>query len=281
MTGVTDSQMMEGIWWLPETPGHRVAGSLAINATGGAELSLIGSLTSFLDGGVKQVEGDTTTISFTEASLARSGRYRRILGLSGQNHVTLENCLQAHWGGIFGGVESERIHIGLIFVGHFEVDEETRFTAVNTHMDHLIDWLQLYRGEIVAGRGDSPQPIKASSRGVPSTCPRLDQDASGAQAIVGHLETHRVDGREVFRCEPAPDCPGESVTRKQQGSREPVGFLLLFRVAGREREGAESFHHCAPDAYGADVPACSRWPSVHAERHLDPGEALKCPVTKS
>lgn len=142
MTGVTDSQMMEGIWWLPETPGHRVAGSLAINATGGAELSLIGSLTSFLDGGVKQVEGDTTTISFTEASLARSGRYRRILGLSGQNHVTLENCLQAHWGGIFGGVESERIHIGLVFVGlHFEVDAETRFTAVNTHMDHLIDWL--------------------------------------------------------------------------------------------------------------------------------------------
>ena len=107
MTGVTDSQMMEGIWWLPETPGHRVAGSLAINATGGAELSLIGSLTSFLDGGVKQVEGDTTMIYFTEASLARSGRYRRILGLSGQNHVTLENCLQAHRGGIFGGVESE------------------------------------------------------------------------------------------------------------------------------------------------------------------------------
>ena len=190
---MSEARILEGLWWLPETPDQRVAGTLSISETGSTELSLIGSLTSFLDIGLTELDGEKRTVTFTDSSMARAGRYPRILGIAGNSHLTLEDCLQTHRGGILSALESERIRVGVVFVGlHFEPEEETGFNAIYAHMNYFINWLEL------SGLQESfdPAALKASGRvaelGLSRLKPKRCKLEDGAVLEIG--QTFRVGG---------------------------------------------------------------------------------------
>lgn len=138
-----DAFEVNGQWWLPETPDKKVSGTLAVDDKGKAELRLIGALRPYLDAGESETNDGVTTVSFTEESMAKSGIYPRILGHAGQESFTLDDCLQVHRsGGIFGGLETERVIANQVFRGAiFDAGEPLEFHRINVSMDWLAYWV--------------------------------------------------------------------------------------------------------------------------------------------
>lgn len=144
MGDVVNEQSWDGMWWLPETPDERVAGTLTLQEDGRLRLALIGALDSGLSAGEAPVTKDgTTTVSFTERSMERAGVYSRVLGLVGQKAYTLEDCFQARRSGaLFGGLQSQRLVVGQVFEGvHFEPGEALEFSKAYAWMDYLAYWV--------------------------------------------------------------------------------------------------------------------------------------------
>ncbi|MBS4754044.1 hypothetical protein KG112_14615 [Nocardioides sp. zg-ZUI104] len=95
---------VQGEWWLPENSDHKVPGTLVIDEDA-IELTLLGSLRDHTASGipVPGPDGETQGYDFTEESVRKGGVYPRIVGESGMQGYTLEDCFQIQRTNLFGG----------------------------------------------------------------------------------------------------------------------------------------------------------------------------------
>lgn len=140
-----DDQTWDGLWWLPDTPESKVAGTLTIE-DGRMRLALIGALDSHLTAGEAVTKDGTTTVSFTERSMERmekAGVYPRVLGQAGNDAYTLEDCFQTRRRSqMFGGLQLQQLVVGQVFKGvHFEAGEALEFSKVYAWMNGLAHWV--------------------------------------------------------------------------------------------------------------------------------------------
>lgn len=114
---------IEGFFWLPDNPDHRVAGRLAYNVVGGGKLSLIGGF---------DAAADTS----------------RIIGQSSNNFYTLEDCFQTRVDGIINEVRQEVHRVGRVIVGvAYDKDESLCFDGFSIRLAHLVQWVEPPRFE--------------------------------------------------------------------------------------------------------------------------------------
>lgn len=137
---------LAGEWWLPERGDRHVAGTLVVEGDGYGRLTLIGQLRTMFEEGEKSVseDGQTTTISMTQASLDSAGVYPRIVGQVGARYLTLEDCFRGKRSrNLTGGLASETIHCGHVFDGlGFDAGEPLEFDGVAFQLKWLTHWLQ-------------------------------------------------------------------------------------------------------------------------------------------
>lgn len=112
-----------GNFWLPEAPDRKVGGVLEFRPGDGAKLSLIGALSE------PSTFGD------------RSRTPGRIVGQSGNNFLTLDNCFQTYHS-IGSGLDAEEFRVGKIFEGAlYAKDEETNFDRLSVGLRYLFEWV--------------------------------------------------------------------------------------------------------------------------------------------
>lgn len=133
----------DGLWWLPDAPDSKTAGTLSVSSEGRAELTLIGAITSLLSSGGTRRERGAVTVAFTEESLARSGAYPRIHGQVDGHAYTLDDCLQTHRKArLGGGLSTEKIIANRVFRGVWlEEGEEASFHSISVWLDWLPYWV--------------------------------------------------------------------------------------------------------------------------------------------
>lgn len=138
-----DRMELEGHWWLPEKPDHRVPGRLVIDDDE-IELSLLGALREYIEAGetVVQKGGDTVT-TFTEESLARDGVYPRILGqVTSGKYYTLHDCFQTHRSGNYSGApDRQRINVHSVFEDVHLDYGDLKFSEIVIKLDGLLQFV--------------------------------------------------------------------------------------------------------------------------------------------
>jgi hypothetical protein len=135
---------VHGHWWLLGHEATPIPGTLKIDESGGAQLTLIGTLRNLDDVGEKKTENGVTTTAITESALERSGTYRRIHGVAGVHSYTLEDCFQKRSTGFMGGtVPTEVVHVNQVFRNvHYEEDEDTVAIGVSFAPRFLSHWVR-------------------------------------------------------------------------------------------------------------------------------------------
>ena len=112
-----------GEWWLPDRPGHRVAGWLSYDPDEGLQLRLIGRLRDYPE--------DPT------------GNYPRILGHTEKHQFTLESCYRARYTNVSGDRGTETIRVGQAFRGcWFEPGEVAGGDSITVRLLHLVHWVK-------------------------------------------------------------------------------------------------------------------------------------------
>lgn len=133
---------IHGVWWLPESPHHKVAGWLRYDTESGGELRLSGSirepkwLERTQDGAVVQ-----RVIAHTPLD---QRPYPRIHGQSGHKVFHLEDCFQTHIEHYLcrDDDSAERIHVNWLLTGAwFDASEEIGFDRAVVGLQHLTDWV--------------------------------------------------------------------------------------------------------------------------------------------
>src|SRR5260370_931555 len=121
-----------GLWWLPDKPSERIAGSLQFSDQGAAELSLFGVLGEppelLAEKRVPVIQGLVWDLRLGEA-------------------VTLTDCWAK--GLRFGsvGVAREQYHVGRLFIGsHLYREQEFLFSALRLSLSGLPSWADNYTG---------------------------------------------------------------------------------------------------------------------------------------
>ncbi|WSB86673.1 hypothetical protein OHA60_24395 [Streptomyces cellulosae] len=115
---------VDGLWWLPDHEDQKVAGVLSYSPDSGAELRLIGTLTS--------ARGSHDEI------------YERIHGLADGKQFHLEDCHQKNYrGSLFGpGGETETIQAQQIYRGvHYTESDEPNADRVTASLRYLTQWV--------------------------------------------------------------------------------------------------------------------------------------------
>lgn len=137
----TDDEV-QGVWWLPELPDLRLAGTLRWSKAEGAQLTVVGSFRSFLEMGDATTENGVTRVRFSVESMTSAGRYDRILGEAGSRAYTLERCFRTSMRHLFGGGQTETITANHLLVDvHFEAGEPLAATGVRFGLTHLEHWV--------------------------------------------------------------------------------------------------------------------------------------------
>ena len=114
---------VEGLFWLEGAPDDKVAGRLKFEASNGAHLDLIGSLSGL------------------EWSDKLGGPFR-IHGVAANRLLTLDNCLQTGRTTAFPGPLREQYQVSAVLSGaHFGESDFLRFSAVHVEMQHLQQWV--------------------------------------------------------------------------------------------------------------------------------------------
>lgn len=132
-----DGFEIRGHWWLPDTPEHRVAGTLTFNADGGGQLGLLGLLA---DPYVER-PGDKPGIRLLAV---QSRTYPRVLGESLDGELvelggTFATSVNRNWLGDTAG--SETLHVNHLLRGiHFDDVEQPVADGVYADLLHLPYW---------------------------------------------------------------------------------------------------------------------------------------------
>jgi hypothetical protein len=132
----------KGVWWLPETPSHQIAGDLAFTQKDGFKLELIGLLKPIEEGIMK----------FHQSPL--------INGLTVDGKIiTLVNCFQNHHSISTNGIHFTKYIALIAYEGiWFEKIQELAFNKVFVKYTYLWDWV----GITGITREHSPQGLKHS-----------------------------------------------------------------------------------------------------------------------
>jgi hypothetical protein len=138
-----DAFEVQGTWWLPSEPDHKVKGVLSFSLEDGGRLSLIGLLREPWSGGAR-TEGDGfVKIEMTQRAIERAGVYPRIHGQAGNVAYTLEDCYRASyrvWGGSDDGTEA--IHVNRILKGAwFQHGEALEGSGISIGIEQLSRWI--------------------------------------------------------------------------------------------------------------------------------------------
>lgn len=121
-----------GHWWLPETPDHKVAGTLTTDDDGTATLALHGALR-------RDIEG---------MGPGRPRRFPRVLGRVGlqREPYTLDNVQESSWQAAIGFeiAQYQKVRATRVFIGdHFSVDDPYEFTAATLKISGLADFARM------------------------------------------------------------------------------------------------------------------------------------------
>lgn len=137
----------DGEFWLPvsdESAREVVQGRLRIEDDGDATLELFGTFTAPEALGDPMETPDGTVTRVTATSLARHSRHDRIVGQSGGEAFTLEDCFVIGRTGLFSNALRETYTVGQVFVGaSFEPDEPIEFVEMHLKIDGLLEWLEV------------------------------------------------------------------------------------------------------------------------------------------
>jgi hypothetical protein len=133
---------VQGVWWLPETPEHKVPGWLRYDFEDGGELRLAGSLRA-PDWVVNPLPSGEVQRSIDEPP--RDKRvYPRIHGQSGDQLFNLEDSFQTSIQRHLCREDdsAERIHVNWFLTGAwFDQGEKPEFDNAVVHLQHLTDWV--------------------------------------------------------------------------------------------------------------------------------------------
>ncbi|MGH8422687.1 MAG: HEPN domain-containing protein, partial [Pseudomonas fluorescens] len=121
-----DTFSAEGAWWLPETPDHRVSGTLSFDPDVGVSLALSGMLRQLADAFADAAEEDVTIHGITN---------------KGQL-ISLFECLNQSRTLNFPGFGTETYHANVAAAGlHFSNSDEPLFLKSYFRFDGIEKWL--------------------------------------------------------------------------------------------------------------------------------------------
>ncbi len=135
---------VDGIWWIPDYPDHRITGRLKFHPANGATLELFGDDFS---GEIRELFGSPKKQpnTFDFYILPDVIVIDTLLGIgSDGTAITLVQC--RHTGGIFVGFAKEIYQAGVVFSGcHFARDDELVFDKLLIEYTNLESWLGISR----------------------------------------------------------------------------------------------------------------------------------------
>lgn len=133
---------IEGQWWLPENPDHKVPGRFVIDDDK-IELSLLGALREFTEAGDTAVQDGGTVTIFSEESMARDGVYPRIFGHAANGkYYTLHDCFQTRrTNNFFGGLDLQRINVHSAFKDVHLDYGDLMFSEIVIKLDGLLQFV--------------------------------------------------------------------------------------------------------------------------------------------
>ncbi|KAA1399649.1 hypothetical protein [Aeromicrobium ginsengisoli] len=127
----------QGVWWLPDSPDHKVGGWLTFDEVNGGTLTLGGTLrppewhdNALVDGSVQSVRVQHDSVD---------GRtYPMVHGQQGDKIFTLVSCFQsARQFGYMSGTETEKVTVNTILLGAwFENEEDLQFDRARVSLRH-------------------------------------------------------------------------------------------------------------------------------------------------
>lgn len=134
---------IQGVWWLPETPDHKVPGWLRYDRESGGELRLSGSIRE-PDWLVNTRDG--AVVQRVIADPPRDQRiYPRIHGQSGRRLFHLEDSFQINIEHYLCDEDdsAEKIHVNWLLTGAwFDGEEQVEFDKAIVRFQHLTDWVE-------------------------------------------------------------------------------------------------------------------------------------------
>lgn len=128
-----------GRWWLPRNPDDRLSGTLVCDHEGNLTLKLIGAFA-----------GMTNDVKVTSGVTIRQpdgDSYSRLLGQSGSDVYTLDNCFRRSYDPLRGETSQQIVHVGQALRGaQFEAGEAFEFNTLTIRLAGMQYWVQ--RGAI-------------------------------------------------------------------------------------------------------------------------------------
>lgn len=250
---------IQGIWWLPETPDHKVPGWLHYNDTDGGELRLAGSLhpPQWIENRV----GD----QIRQRLIREPERllYPRIHGQSGRQLFNLEDSfrinIQRHL--CRDDDSAETVHVNWLLTGAwFDGDENIELDKATLQVQHLTDWVG-HSGLRNERRFDEPNPPFAQITAHNLATFRTPID--GGELAIWHGLATDGDGRNNLTLKQGW---GLTITPDQTS---PIGyftdlvsdFQALVTIATGEVANIESFHfnhNEVPQLSGGGTPIGNR-----------------------
>lgn len=133
---------VHGVWWLPETPDHKVAGWLRYDMEKGGELRLSGSLRA--PEWIETHRGDNVVQRVIREPERDQRIYPRIHGQSGHRIFHLEDSFQINIERYLCREDdsAEKIHVNWLLTGAwFDGEGQVEFDKAIVRFQHLTDWV--------------------------------------------------------------------------------------------------------------------------------------------
>lgn len=128
-----------GRWWLPGNPNDRLSGTLVCDDDGNVMLKLIGAFAG--------VANDVKVTSGITIRQPDGDSYTRLLGQSGGDLYTLDNCFRRRYDPLRGETSEQIIVVGQALRGaHFDAGEAFEFNSLTIRLAGMQYWVQ--RGAI-------------------------------------------------------------------------------------------------------------------------------------
>jgi len=128
--GMSANFEYKGVWFLPENPGNKIAGTLRFSPHEGAILELIGSF-----------KGVENMLQLTDHEI--------ILGYCGKM-VTLYECREIGFNIGTHAVQRSNFRAKAVFLdAHFQKKDDVKFKRIEVHYSHLDEWVHITGFEII------------------------------------------------------------------------------------------------------------------------------------
>lgn len=120
---------LNGIWWIPQKPALKIAGTLRYDSTEGASLDLIGTFKNL---------PDLTNVSAPDI----------VLGFAGGKAVTLYKCIESRTNmsmSVGAPVMTLTSYfVNIVFLGHhFQKEEDLVFETISVNYSYLEEWTRI------------------------------------------------------------------------------------------------------------------------------------------